>query len=289
MTTDGPTGDRLALRELRMGFGRTLATACSGLLCAGAGWLLSTAVVLIGGPDDCEVPPCHGGPITVVQLLGGILAAVLGTVGTALGTGRATPGSPRRLPLAPVLLVSLAVALLGAARTGGRTHPWLLATAALALAVAVPAAVLARPRLARQRRAYLAALATARRLEAHGVSTVGTVTATETLRPAEDHKVELRLTVRYLTPDGTGHTRRHTGTYPVHDAPRAGSRIAVRYDPRDPATAAVGAPRPDTAPPRDARPPLTAELERLAALHREGSLDATEFERAKAALLDGRG
>ncbi|MEU8922629.1 DUF3592 domain-containing protein [Kitasatospora sp. NPDC048545] len=190
MTTDGPTGDRLALRELRTGFGRTLATTCSGLLCAGAGWLLSTAA-----------------------------------------------------------------ALLGAARTGGRTHPWLLATTALALAVAVPAAALARPRLARQRRAYLAALATARRLEAHGV---GTVTATETLRPAEDHKVELRLTVRYLTADGTGHTRRHTGTYPVHDAPRAGSRIAVRYDPRDPATAAVGAPRPDGAPPRDARPPLTA-------------------------------
>lgn len=271
-----------------MGFGRTLAAICWGLLCAGGGWLLSTAVVLIGGPDDCEVPPCHGGPITAVQLFGGLLAGGLGLVGTAAATGRRTAGAPRLLPLAPVLLAALAAGLLGAARTEGRTHPWLLAAAATAAVVAVPAAVLARPRRARQRRAYLTALATARRLEAHGVSTTGTVTAAEALHSTEDHAVELRLTVRYLAADGTEHARRHTGTYPVYDAPRVGSRVAVRYDPQDPATAAVGELRPDAAAPQDARPPLTAELERLAALHREGSLDAVEFERAKAALLDGR-
>ncbi|MFE6052154.1 DUF3592 domain-containing protein [Kitasatospora sp. NPDC056446] len=285
MTANGPEDGRLPLHARQMSPGWVLAALLGALLCAGGGWLLSTAVVLIGGPDDCEVPPCHGGPVTALYLLGGLFAGGVGPTATAAATGRATAGSPRLLPLAPVLCVSFAVGLLGAARTEGRTHVWALAAAAVLAALAVPSAIMARPYRARERAAYLAAVAAARRLDAHGVRTTGTVTAIESLGSAEEHTLRLRLTVRYPTADGTGHTRRFTRDYPVYDAPRTGGRVAVRYDPQDPATADLGDLLPDAAPPQGTRPPLTAELTRLAALHREGALDAAEFERAKAALL----
>lgn len=95
----------------------------------------------------------------------------------------------------------------------------------------------------------------------------------------------VKLTIDYVRNDGTTARIEHRQLVSRLAIPRPGERVTVLYDPEgdrseveyDPAAAG---PIVDAA-----RGGMVAELERLAALHRDGSLTADEYARAKERLI----
>ncbi|WP_344441760.1 DUF3592 domain-containing protein, partial [Kitasatospora nipponensis] len=164
----------------------------------------------------------------------------------------------------------------------------------------VPAAALAVPGRRRLRRDRAEARVRAEReerLSAHGVSAGGTVTELTGTGASVNDWPELRLTVRFEAADGAVWDTTHTDWFPVYRLPRVGDAVTVRYDPADPRLTAVELPEQGAAQGakqeqeqeeeqgRAAEPEWPGALERLAALHRAGSLSEREFTLAKARLL----
>ncbi|MFJ9696300.1 DUF3592 domain-containing protein [Kitasatospora sp. NPDC101183] len=272
----------------RLSGGRIFGLALCAALCLVGGRLFQAGFVSFAGPAVCAPSQaCHGGLGTLAYWMGGVAVWAVGLAAAIATVVSSEPGGPNRLPFGATVCASLLLGLTGAALGEGLGNPFLTAALVVFAALTVPVAVQGELRLRHERRKFAAARAVDRHLAEHGVSTAGTVTEVQALGEAHQDALDLRITLRFTDHDGTGRTFTHTANHPVHAAPRVGDRLTVRYDPQAPAIARAGAPLPPE-PVRDAVPSLTEELARLAALHREGALDAQEFERAKARLLAGR-
>ncbi|MFI6151788.1 DUF3592 domain-containing protein [Kitasatospora sp. NPDC051170] len=289
--TQPPTSDtQSAYDGPRLSGGRIFGLALCAALCLIGGRLFQAGFVSFIGPAVCAPSQaCHGGLTTLAFWMGGAAVWAIGT-GAAVATVITDEKAPDRLPIPATLCATFVLALVGAVLGERQANlPTLIPLGLLAPLTAF-AAVRGERRLREHQKAYLAGLAVARRLAEHGLSTFGTVTEVEAVSETHEGALDLRITLRFTAGDGVEHHFTHTGDHPVHAAPRIGDRMAVRYDPRSPGTAQAGAllppdPARRAGPPQDARPSLTDELDRLAALRREGALDAAEFEQAKAHLL----
>ncbi|MFJ4090523.1 DUF3592 domain-containing protein [Kitasatospora sp. NPDC089913] len=276
MATDRP----IALGP-RLSRGRIVGLAVTAVLTAATGWLTATGAVRAFAADACG-PERHCGalPTVLLLVLGPLLwlAALVAAATTAHGDAPTT--EPSATSDRGVLLGCLAAGLLGAALAEGTARPWLLAPV---LPLALLTAALDRHG-ARRWRAHRLAAGRQERLDREGITVPALITRVTGTGAADDEDPELRVTVGFRTADGADRTAATVDTFPPGRAPRPGDGAEVRYHPDDPENLHVTiAAR--TAAPQDGG--VVSALERLAALRREGALDAAEFAAAKALLLGG--
>ncbi|MFE7189814.1 DUF3592 domain-containing protein [Kitasatospora sp. NPDC057541] len=291
MATDQPT-----VPGPRLSSGRIVGLVVVSAFTATAGWLTATGFVRAFATHACGPEQGCGALGTTLYLAGGILLWLLCLVATATTAhGDAPTTEPSATSDRGVLLACLALGLLGAALANGSFHPWLLVPVLpLALLTAVLDRWGARRWRAFQRDSRIRA-EREDRLERHGVTVPGRITDLGHTGSTYNDCPELRITVAFTTVDGEQHTATVIEAFPAYDAPRRGDAAEVRYDPADPGNARaslVTGPAPDAGPAGPDAPPtpgldLIAALERLAALHRDGSLDTAEFATAKARVLSG--
>ncbi|WP_327676223.1 DUF3592 domain-containing protein [Kitasatospora sp. NBC_00458] len=271
--------------ERRITGPRLLAVILMCCFAAGAGWLGTTGLLRVLASDPCGHETGCNPDTMALQLVGGLmlwLAAMLcvaGLVNSADENDRC-----RRMSAGLTFPLWFLLTLAGAYPADGTTHPWLLipitVLALFALLVGVPA----ERRVARETAVHRRARLLNRRLVEHGATVPGTVTALAGTPATAAHRTGLRLTVRYRTLKGEDHEATRAGEFPSYALPQVGDRVTVRYDPLAPGDAEFAV-RPPDEQPRDAASVLARELERLAVLHREGSLSSEEFALAKARLL----
>ncbi|MFB7670034.1 DUF3592 domain-containing protein [Kitasatospora purpeofusca] len=276
MATDRPTalGPRLSR-------GRIVGLAVTSVFTAAAGWLTATGLVRAFAADACGAERSCAALPTVGLLVAGLLlwpATLVAAASTAHGDAPTT--EPSATSDRGVLLGCLAVGLLGAALAGGVPRLWVLAPV---LPLALLTAALDR-RGARRWRANRLAAARQDRLEREGITVPALITHVATTGATDNDDPELRVTVGFRTTDGADRTAATVDTFPAHLPPRPGGGAEVRYHPADPENLRVTLATPAAAS-RDGD--VVSALERLAALHREGSLDTAEFAAAKALLLTG--
>ncbi|MEK2488929.1 SHOCT domain-containing protein [Kitasatospora purpeofusca] len=269
----------------RVGGARKFLVLLLGLLTALGGWTLGTGWVRSVDHAACLPETSCDGTLTASALVSGVYLCLLGLFSALVLAENREPEKPQRLPLGATSAGAVSLALLGAALGNGSAHPWLFAAAAPFGLLTAVAGVRGERRIRRENRDHLREHTLAARLHTSGVTVTGTVTEVGHVgreqrgRGTGPHR--LRLTVRYPGPDGRPYTLTHTGRYPVYALPTVGGEVTVRHDPLDPSAAVV--PTTGAVGPR----PLGDELALLAALHREGALDAAEFTAAKALLLLG--
>ncbi|MFE7189813.1 SHOCT domain-containing protein [Kitasatospora sp. NPDC057541] len=253
-----------------------------GLFAALGGFGAGTGYLRSFTADACEPGrPCDDG-LTALLITGGLLLWLIALFGAlGLAENRAVE-KPQRLPLGTTSAGVLTLGLLGAAPANGVAHPWMFAAAAPFALLTVVTGVRGERRIRRENADHLRARRLAERLHRTGVTVPGRITGVQRIDRAQGGRLtdphRLRLDIRYPGPDGRSYTLVHTGTFPVYALPNVGGELAVRHDPRDPSAALA------TALPATSRP-LGDQLETLAALHRDGSLDTAEFTAAKARLL----
>ncbi|MFB6892099.1 DUF3592 domain-containing protein [Kitasatospora sp. NPDC056327] len=281
----------------RLSRGRLVGLVVIAGFTAAAGWLTATGFVRAYGADACGPEGDCGALGTTLYLVSGLLlwpASLVAAASTAHGD--APTHEPSVTSDRGVLSGAVALGLVGAALANGGFHPWLLVPV---LPLAVLAAVLDRFGARRRRAFVLETRRTAERqdrLARHGITVPGRITAlVHTGSTYNDHP-ELRVSVEFTTADGSLRTTTLVDAFPAFDAPRRGGPAEVRYDPADPEDAEAvlvdpapeplqGAVRADPAPSADPALRGVEALERLAALHRDGALDAAEFTAAKARLI----
>ncbi|MER7703802.1 DUF3592 domain-containing protein [Kitasatospora sp. NPDC097605] len=266
----------------RVSGARKFAAFMFGCFAAFGGWCAATGYLHSFTAGDCGPgTPCQD-DVTALLTTAGVVLWLLALFG-ALGLAENRDvEKPQRLPLAMTTAGVVFLGLLGAVPAGGAPRPWLLAAAGLFALLTLVAGVRGERRIRRENAERLALRNLAARLHTSGLSVPGTVIDVQHAdhRPTPGAAAQrLRLTVRFTAPDGRAYTLTHTGTFPSYALPGAGSGLTVRHDPQDPSAALVAESGPSAA------PPLSEELERLAALHRDGALDAAEFAAAKARLL----
>ncbi|MFJ4791280.1 DUF3592 domain-containing protein [Kitasatospora purpeofusca] len=265
----------------RLGRARVVGLLVIAPFTATAGWLTATGLVRALATDACGAERhCAAVPTVGLLVAGPLLwlAALVAAASTAHGDAPTT--EPSATSDRGVLLGCLAVGLLGAALAGGTSRPWLLAPV---LPLALLTAALDR-RGARRWRAHRLAAAEQDRLEREGITVPARITHVVTTGATYNDDPELRVTVGFRTTDGADRTATTVDTFPLHFPPRPGDRAEVRYHPADPENLRITLAAPTTSP-QDGD--VVGALERLAALHREGALDAAEFAAAKALLLTG--
>ncbi|WP_030391314.1 DUF3592 domain-containing protein [Kitasatospora purpeofusca] len=275
MATDRPTalGPRLSR-------GRIVGLAVTSVFTAAAGWLTATGLVRAFAADACGAERSCGSVSVVACLAAGIPLWLLCLVAAAsTAHGDAPTSEPSASSDRGVLAGCLALGLLGASLANGDPHPWLLAPV---LPLALLTAALDR-RGARRWRANRLAAARQDRLEREGITVPALITHVATTGATDNDDPELRVTVGFRTADGADRTATTVDTFPVHLPPRPGGGAEVRYHPADPENLRITLATPAAS--RDGD--VVSALERLAALHREGSLDTAEFAAAKALLLTG--
>ncbi|MEV0188553.1 DUF3592 domain-containing protein [Kitasatospora purpeofusca] len=282
MATDRPTALGIAhgiVLGPRLSRGRIVGLAVIAPFTAAAGWLTAAGLVRAFATDACGAERHCSALPTAGLLVAGLLlwpAALVAAASTAHGDAPTT--EPSATSDRGVLLGCLAVGLLGAALAEGVPGLWVLAPV---LPLALLTAALDR-RGARRWRAHRLAAARQDRLEREGITVPALITHVAAGGATYDDDPELRVTVGFRTADGADRTTTTVDTFPLHFPPRPGDRAEVRYHPADPENLRVTLAAPAAAL-RDGD--VVAALERLADLHREGSLDAAEFAAAKALLL----
>ncbi|MFJ7910547.1 DUF3592 domain-containing protein [Kitasatospora sp. NPDC096204] len=236
MTAGTPSSPRLPYLKRRLGFGRALAALLLLALCATAGRLFAAGVVAYRDPETCS-PLCLGSPHTQAYWAGAALCWLTGMVGAATVGRSPGAGAPNRLPAGGVLLLAVLAGALGAVYGPGGPYRAALPAVGLLAALTLVLVTLSESRLRAQYRAYRAARTTADRLAAHGVSTVGTVTAVRPGEPTGFAQPQFRLTVGYAAPDGVARSLDCVVRVQAYLAPRVGQSMTVRYDPLAPDTA----------------------------------------------------
>lgn len=272
----------------RLNAGRMVGLVVCAAMCLAGGLLVKRMITSFLGPAGCEpATGCQDWPAALGYGAGSALLWVLAltvAAGLAQGLGRNTPD---RLPTGAIVPGAVLLGLLGACLGGGLPTEALPGLGVL-LAITLLTALLGERRLRRERREFVSARALGLAIAARGVSSTGVVAMSDPTGRTHRGDPELRITVRYPALDGSEHQCTHVRFYPALAQPRPGDRMAVRYDPAAPADAQIGELLPPlSSPVRDAGPSLAVQLERLAQQHRDGELDAAEFEQARRRLLLG--
>lgn len=258
----------------RLTFGRLAGLGGAALLVFVAGRLFVDGVTL----QNTARAESAG---SALRILSGLLVGIIGlTWAGGLGNRGGTAG---RLPFGLLMWVCLSFGLLGG--YWANRSPVLLGVIVAMLPFAVLSVVLHERwrgrQLAHERRAEdrVAALA------ARGRLTSGVIIGVEQTGRTVGDDPELLLNVRF-TVDGRERSGTASRFYPAYDLPRTGDPVTVRHLPEDPSVLDVQEDRrPQTAAVPNQLPDLSAELERLARLHQDGSLTDTEFTAAKTRLL----
>ncbi|HEY3607974.1 MAG TPA: SHOCT domain-containing protein [Pseudonocardiaceae bacterium] len=251
-----------------------------GALCVAASILISNAVLTFSAMPDCGpdvgAPACPGSVnLAAGEMVAGCLILVVGAIMT-IGIGLL-------VALVSAGIYSLVRAILG---PGGLfSSAGIVGAGFLALSVLIVIIGLPYGRILAARRVGMAS--SKRRAE-------GVITDVWNTGETYNDDVEVRLTIEYRRADNTTGHAVHNEVASPRNMPRRGDRVTVLYDPAgdEGMIELIGlAPAPNPmivdAGPQDAVPPdeLVAALDRLAALHRDGALTATEFDRAKRRLL----
>ncbi|MFB6892098.1 DUF3592 domain-containing protein [Kitasatospora sp. NPDC056327] len=266
----------------RVGGGRRFFAVVFGLFAVAGGWCVATGHLRSFGAGGCVPGTDCQADVTSLLLALGVALCLLALFGALALAENRDVEQPQRLPLAMTSPAAALLGLLGAAAADGAPRSGLLLAAAVSALLALVGGVRGERRIRRENAEQKRRRDLAARLHSSGATVVGTVTEVrQPGRPGSGSPAarRLRLTVRYAGPDGRAYTLVHTGTFPSYALPGVGGRLALRHDPRDPSVAVVAAA--GTAP----APALSEELERLAALHRDGVLDTAEFTAAKARLI----
>ncbi|MEU4641585.1 DUF3592 domain-containing protein [Micromonospora sp. NPDC023814] len=270
----------------RLDLGRLAGLACAAILSLAAGRLLVDGITLQNRAGEESAA-------SALRIFGGLLLAI--TAVSWAGAAAYRGGTAGRLPLGLVMCVCTGFGLLGG-YWANRSGLLLIVIAAL-FPVAVLSVVLHGRWRSRQLDLERRAEERATALAARGRPTPGVIIGVEQTGRMHGDDPELRLNVRF-TVDGRERSGTASRFYPGYDLPRTGDPVTVFYLPEDPSILDIQENRqPQTpAPPAQAtyrgpepaayrEPELAAELERLARLHRDGSLTDAEFSAAKGRLL----
>ncbi|MFI6155468.1 hypothetical protein ACIBCA_22605 [Kitasatospora sp. NPDC051170] len=288
MTAMSLPEDQVPYGGPRLSAGRIVGLVGCAAMCLGGGLLLEPMTSSFLGPATCEpTTGCQDWLGTLGYGAGSLLLWVLGlttAANLAAGLGRNTPN---RLPTTAIILGAVLLGFLGAS-LGTGMPPEVLPALGVLLVITLLTTALGERRLRRERREFVAARALGLTIAARGASSTGVVTVAEPTERTHRGDPELLITVRYPALDGAEHLCSQIRFYPALAQPRIGDRMAVRYDPAEPGAAQIGEPLPPApVPVRDAGPSLAVRLDRLSQQHRDGELDATEFEQARRRLLSG--
>ena len=246
------------------------------LLCVVAGVLLVSGILVatrVGSCGDVGEQACPSSAITgVFKIFGGAMLLVIGSIMT-LGAGFI------------VGCLSAAVTLL---IEGHGTVPKLVAPALIVLAVLVLLAAIGSRRTARIQAAEEADF------KARAVMVPGVVTLLKETGMTVNDNPRVAITVAYQRTDGTSAEYETKMLVSRLAIPRVGDTATLWYDHiGQKATMELLEPTPPpvrNAEPEDSvpgNPTIVTDLERLAALRRDGSLSEDEYTLAKQRLLNG--
>ncbi|MBB5867036.1 hypothetical protein F4553_000415 [Allocatelliglobosispora scoriae] len=255
----------------RLTLARIAGIGCAALLTLAAGRLLVDGITI-----QNEAGAESAG--SALRIVGGLLLAITGL--TWAGGLCYRGGTAGRLPLGLVLWICLSFGLLGG--YWANRSPVMLIVVAVTLPFAVLSVVMHERWRARQLGREQRDEGRVAALTARGVISSGVVIGVQQTGRTSGEDPELLLNVRF-TVDGSERTGTATAFYPEHDLPRSGDQVIVRYLPEDPAVVDIQENRVPVVPAPAGG--LSLELERLARLHRDGSLTDGEFSAAKSRLL----
>jgi hypothetical protein len=258
----------------RLTLGRLAGLVCAALLVLVAGRLFVEGVTI---QNTARAESAS----SALRIVGGLLVGTTGlTWAGGLGYRGGTAG---RLPFGLVMWVCLSFGLLGG--YWANRSPLLLVAIAALLPFAAVSVVLHERWRGRQLELERRAEDRVAALSARGRPASGVIIGVEQTGRTSGNDPELLLEVRF-TVDGQERIGTASRFYPEYDLPRTGDPVTVRYLPENPSVLDVREDRrPQTAAVPNQSPDLSAELDRLARLHRDGSLTDSEFTAAKARLL----
>lgn len=238
-----------------------------GVLAVVAAEVMTWSVVdMIRGGDcgDVGQPACAHPVLDPVSLFAGLALLIIASILTvAVGI--------------PIALLVAGITALVAAFTGPDTAPVLIVAAIpLGLLLVLAVAGLLHSRAATARAADQA------RFQDTASRADGVITAVTDTGMTTNDNPHVRLTIRYHRTDGTPAETTTKLLVSRLSIPRPGDPATVWYDPTGPRTH-IELPEPD---PGSRSTTLATELERLATLHRAGTLTDPEFTQAKHRLLN---
>lgn len=278
--------------------------AIGTILCVISGFLMVSGIIAttqIGSCGDFSEQACPSGTgADVFKIIGGSFLLTIGAVMT-MGMG--------------VLLACVAAGITLFAEHNGQ-----IATLVGIFLIVLPGLIMLGVMGARRTAATRAVQTAA--FKAHAIMVPGVITAVNDTGVTINDNPRVAITVEYRRADGSTGRLEHKRTVSRVAIPGVGSQVTVWYDPTggkavveftapdpsllsggagagagigaagigmgmNPAMGITDAVPPMYAPGSASSSPLVAALERLAALHRDGSLTESEYAHAKQRLLNG--